>query len=91
MELADYIAQSNLDAALRFLNAIDDTFHFLAGNGASIPLCNFAEDDFQAIRVWPVHGFRNYLVFFIAADDGVVIERVLHGARDVESIFRKDD
>jgi toxin ParE1/3/4 len=46
-----------------------------------------ADPRLHRLRVCPVHGFRNYLVYFRSTDDGVVIERVLHGARDIESLF----
>jgi toxin ParE1/3/4 len=32
-----------------------------------------------------------YLIFYVALPDGVEIVRVLHGARDIETIFSDDD
>jgi toxin ParE1/3/4 len=87
MELADFIAKGNLDAALHFLDAIDDTFRFLASNRGAGEQLHVADPKLQGLRVWPVHSFRNYLVFFRPMGDGVAIERVLHGARDIESLF----
>jgi toxin ParE1/3/4 len=57
-------------------------------------LCLFPEigterpDLFEGIRVTYVW---NYLVFYQLTDDQIVIERVLHGARDIEALFKADD
>ena len=32
--------------------------------------------------MWPVPEFRNYLIYYCAADSGVEIVRVLHAAQD---------
>jgi toxin ParE1/3/4 len=90
MGIADYIAENNLDAALRFLDAIDHTFRFLAANPQSGEPCQFRASHMHGVRVWPVQEFRNYLVFFRPTEDGVEIERVLHGACNIESIFGED-
>ena len=39
------------------------------------------------MRRWPVKDFENWLVFYLPKRDGVEIVRVLHGARDLDSIF----
>ena len=37
------------------------------------------------LRVWPIPGFRRYLVFYRPIDDGVEIIRVLVGSRDLDN------
>jgi toxin ParE1/3/4 len=88
LELADHISHDNLDAALRFLDAVERMFQFLAMNREVGQLCQFADPESAGLRAWPVEGFRNHLVFYRATDDGVDIVRVLHGARDIEALFR---
>jgi toxin ParE1/3/4 len=44
-------------------------------------------ESIPALRVWPIDGFRNHLIFFHPTNDGVEIVRVLHGARDLEALF----
>lgn len=39
----------------------------------------------------PVRCFRRFILFYCANDAGVEIIRVLHGAREVESIFRDEE
>jgi toxin ParE1/3/4 len=38
-------------------------------------------------RFFPVKRFRNYLVFYRPTPQGIRVLRVLHGARDIESVF----
>jgi len=40
--------------------------------------------------VWPIKGFKNYLIFYRPIEQGVEIVRVLHGARDMPSVFKDD-
>jgi toxin ParE1/3/4 len=87
MEIADFIAQNNLDAALRFLDAIDETFRFLAANPECGEQCEFRASRAQGLRAWTVQEFHSYVVFFRPIEAGVEIERVLHGARNIASLF----
>jgi toxin ParE1/3/4 len=85
--LADAIAQDNLDAAERFLDAARAAFSFLArmpGAGASRKYLNPTLKD---LRMWPIKGFEKYLVFYRTIPGGLEIIRVLHAARDIEAIF----
>ena len=43
------------------------------------------------MRRTPVRGFRQFILFYRANDAGIEIIRVLHGARDIESIFREEE
>jgi toxin ParE1/3/4 len=42
------------------------------------------------LHVWRVRGFEPYRIFYHATNDTVFIERVLHGARDIEHILDDD-
>jgi toxin ParE1/3/4 len=88
--IADYIAQNNLTAALRFLDAIEDTFRYLAADREAGQPCDFDHRETEGLRVWRVDGFPNYLVFFRPTMESVIVERVLHGARDFESLFHRE-
>jgi toxin ParE1/3/4 len=91
IEQAGYISHDNLDAALRFLDAAEATFEFLADHrevGEMFPSTNPRT---AGMRVWPVDGFRNHLVFYRPTDDGVDIVRVLHGSRDLGAVFGVGD
>jgi len=89
VEIADYVSHDNLGAALRLLDAAEETFKFLADNREAGQLLPFSPEAASAMRVWPMKGFRNYLVFYQPNEDGVEIVRVLHGARDIEALFNE--
>lgn len=87
VEIADYISDNNIDAAMRFLDAAEGTIAFLAANPHVGQFFVPADESMPPLRIWPVDGFRNHLIFFRPTDDGVEIVRVLHGARNLESLF----
>lgn len=87
IEIADYISNNSVDAAMRFLNAAEETFQFIAENPLVGQLFLPSSELIPPLRIWPVHNFRNHLIFFRPTNDGVEIIRVLHGARDLESVF----
>jgi toxin ParE1/3/4 len=41
------------------------------------------------IRSWSVPGFRNYLIFYEATDDAIIVRAVTHGARNVRRLLRE--
>ena len=40
------------------------------------------------MRMRPVRGFEKYLNFYMPRADGIEIVRILHSARDIESLFQ---
>src|SRR5713226_8246174 len=45
------------------------------------------EPELAGVRFFPVTRFRNYLVFYRPTTTGIEVLRVLHGARDIESLL----
>jgi toxin ParE1/3/4 len=39
------------------------------------------------IRVWPIPGFENYLIFYRPIENGIGLVRVLYGGRDIERVL----
>ena len=82
-----YIGEENLDAGVRFLVAAEESLEFVA----KMPLIGspreFRSSRLRNIRVWPVKGFEDHLIFYRPTDDGIEVLRVLHGKRDIEDIF----
>jgi toxin ParE1/3/4 len=78
-----YIAADNLDAADRLLLRIDSKLELYAQN----PRMGTARDGLApGLRSFPV---GNYLVFYQIVPDGIELVRVLHGARDLKSLFKQ--
>lgn len=76
-----FIAQDNLEAADQFHDLLFSKFLTLAKQ----PLMGRARDDIRpSIRAFPV---GNYVIFYRDTLEFVEVVRVLHGARDIESIF----
>lgn len=70
-----YIAAENPTAARKFRNEIYEKLDFLAENPCIAP----ERPDLAAnLRYLP---YRNYLICYLPEDDGIVVIRVLHGAR----------
>jgi toxin ParE1/3/4 len=49
--------------------------------------CRFSPTELRGIRRVPISGFPKHLVFYSIKDNDVLILRVLHGARDLETLF----
>jgi toxin ParE1/3/4 len=81
LEIWQYIADDNEAAADKFLNEISTTSKMLARN----PKAGRERPELAPrMRSFPV---GRYVLFYRPIDDGVEIVRVLHGSRDIDSIF----
>ena len=90
-EIATYIGQDNEAAANRFMSAAMSAFRILL---ATPNIGTRVESDDPRLaglrrRLIPRH--RNYLIFYRKTGDAIEIVRILHGARDIERIFKGDD
>ena len=73
------IAEDNPNAADRFIESLKERFQILA----QWPLVGSSREDFGiGIRAF---SHRNYVIYFRPVDNVVNIERVLHGARDLDA------
>ncbi len=84
-----HIWADNPEAADRVEEAIFDGFDLLARNPSLGRMRRFRRH--QNIRVWVVTEFTNYLIFYreLPSGSGVEILRVLHGARDLDSLVEE--
>ncbi len=90
-ELATYIQKDSPQAAIRFLEAAQETFGVLARTPELGGVFECRKPDFSGMRIWQVKGFRKILVFYRPLVGTVEIVRVLHGARDLASLFGEED
>lgn len=85
-----FIARHDRAAAERVLEAAEATFHEIAaqpGIGVDYPTRSARLRD---VRMIPVSGFGHYLVFYRAAEDAVRVLYVVHGARHLPPLFRRE-
>ena len=81
-EIRDYIADKNVAAAERLLDAIEAT----CSRFGNLPQIGRTRDDLlPGIRVFPVE--KNYAVFYRIVEGAVEIVRVVHAARDFNRLF----
>lgn len=85
LEIGFYTALKNMVAANRFVQRLEETFNRLATN----PRMGRIRDDLAPnLRSFPV---GSYLIFYRQTEEGIEVIRVLHGARDIDSLFHKDE
>ena len=77
-----YIAQDAAPAADRYVAEFFDLFHLLAKNPEIGQLRAELRPNLRSIS----HG--SYVIFFYPMVGGVEIATVVHGARDVDALFR---
>lgn len=76
-----HIAREDIAAADLLIDHFTEIFRLLVRNphmGAATP------ELADGLRRFPV---RDYVVFYTVGTRAVVVERVLHGARDIETLF----
>ncbi len=86
-ELAEYIRQHNPRAALRFLKAAEATFRQLASMPGMGERYETGNPLYQDLRCFSVSKFPSRVVYYKPLSDGIIVIRVLHGARDVDRVF----
>ena len=82
-DIAAYIAHDSMDAALRFLDAIDDTLRLIREHPKRQALYGFRNERLHDVRRRAVIGFPKFLIFYRVSGRVVEVIRVLHGARDL--------
>jgi len=83
-ELLEYIALDNVEAAVRVEEAIETTAQMLADNP---DIGHAVKSRFTHLLAFTVQPYSDYILFFQAEDDGIYIQRILHGARDLSSLL----
>jgi toxin ParE1/3/4 len=66
---------------------VTDTLLRIAQRPAAGSRCGFTADELRGTRRMPVAGFTKFLIFYLSGEGEILILRVVHGARDLESLF----
>lgn len=84
-----YLAEEsgNDELGFRFLHAAEEGFEQLAHMPEMGVARQYNAPDLAGIRMWRVAGFPSHLIFYRPVEDGIEVIRVLHGKRDIETIF----
>ena len=89
-EIFAHIARDNPAAAERVLDAVEATFAQIATQpdcGVPYPTRNAR---MKAVRMLPVSGFNDYLIFYRIEGDAARVLHVVHGARHLPRLFRRE-
>ena len=87
--IARFIANDNLAAGQRFYDAVAHDVLLLAANPFIGAKRQSGNPRLKNLRSWPITGYRNYLVFYLATNEAVDVLRVFHGARDVDRFIER--
>lgn len=87
MEIAIRIARDNPAAAEAFLSAVENICRSIAKMPAIGSRRNYKNPLLADVRMLPVGGFGDYLIFYQPLKTGIEVIRVIHGARDLPSLF----
>ncbi|WP_256078138.1 type II toxin-antitoxin system RelE/ParE family toxin [Massilia sp. YIM B04103] len=71
----------------RFLLAAEQSFLELATHPMLGTLFKLRRPGLAGMRRWRIKRFNRYLIFYLPQNEGVLIVRVLHEARDVNKII----
>lgn len=82
-ECGEFLGSRSLSLELRFYDAAEKTFQFLAENAGIGRLWDSDNPKLKDVRLWRIKGFENWLIFYRRVPDGIEILRVLHGAREL--------
>lgn len=80
------IAENNLGAALRFLDAVESTVELLSqfpNAGGAVPT---NRSDAKGLRAKLVNGFDNYVVLYFITEKTIDIVRVIQGGQELDQI-----
>lgn len=88
IEQADrYEARSDGRLAKRWERAVQSALRRLLQNPNTGALCAFRSPRLLGVRRVPIAGFPRHLIFYRAMDGKLLVLRVVHGARDLESLL----
>ena len=78
-----YLAeQTDLETARRFRRAADEACHLLAEMPELGPRRRFKSSRLANARMWPIKGFREFLIFYEPVEAGIRVLRVIHSKED---------
>jgi toxin ParE1/3/4 len=81
-EIFDYIATDNLERAIAVLLELDEVIKNISANPY------MGRQRFELLPNLRSFAHKNYVVFYFPMSNGIDVIRILHGARDIISIFQ---
>ena len=88
LDIVGFIAADNPDAAARFVPALEETCEQFVELHGMWSVRSFHRKDLMDVRMLPVTGFENYLIFYVATKQSIKVLRILHASRDFPTILQ---
>jgi len=82
-----YREQSGAKLARRWEQAVSNAIVRISRNPHIGAKCSFKTAELSDVRRTIIQKFPKHLLFYQAQNDQLVVLRVIHGARDLESLF----
>jgi toxin ParE1/3/4 len=82
-----YQEQSGEKLAKRWERAVTSAVLRIVETPGAGALCDFKSLELHGVRRISLAGFRKHLLFYEFKEKKILVLRVLHGARDLESLF----
>jgi toxin ParE1/3/4 len=90
-EIALFLGRDSPRAADRFLAAVERTSQQLLATPELGSRWEGGEPTLPGLRMKQVRGFTKYWIFYRPTSGGIEIVRVLHSARDLDSLLRIEE
>lgn len=87
VEIGIWIGERSPQASRRFVAAAERAFAWLTDMPELGGVCELENPATADLRVWTIKGFPKYLILYRPLDEGIEVVRVVHGSRDLESLF----
>jgi toxin ParE1/3/4 len=87
LAIVDRIADDNPGAAAAVYEAYEFTLELLKSTPDIGRLYRSGDPRLANIRVWPLHRYRNYLIFYRHKAETVEVLRIWHGSRDILALL----
>ena len=91
LAIVDRISDDNPSAAATLYDAYEYSLKLLQNTPNMGRVYQSADPRLANIRVWPIHRFPNYLLFYRRTGDTVEVLHIWHGARDIPALLAKLD
>ena len=84
------VEQDKPQVAERFLIAVRRTKEGIIRMPQGGAPKRLSREALRGLRSWPVKGFEDVRVYYLAHEGGIRVVRVLHGKRDINNILEKE-
>ncbi len=87
LAIIDHISDDNPRAAAAVYEAYERSLEFLQRRPDVGRLYQSTDPRLAHVRVWPIHRFRRYLIFYRHIGETVEVLHIWHGARDIAALL----